>query len=311
MTAKFHIPGIYSHFYLNVNLINLVHNRPEMFREGVEIASVYGTFPPAIWNGGRSFKEYVSLQDCRNIISHYNGRKVPVRFTFTNPMLEKRHLDDEFCNELCRMAENDMNEIIVFMPMLEEYIRKKYPKFKFTSTTCKQIEDADKLREELEKDYHYVVLDYNWNNHFDFLENIPHKEKCEFLVNAICRAHCPMRGKHYQFEGKQQIYINEVLPIAGESAFYGRVTISGAGDDGLENDFVCPYNTSIESGMKEETYISPDAVYEKYIPMGFSNFKIEGRTATDEEVLGEYIKYMVRPEYADEVREKMQPYLLR
>ncbi len=300
LKAKFHIPGIWTHYNLNTHYIDLLQSEPELFRDEVEVASVYGTIPPALWNGGRSIRGIVSPDTCKKVIDSYNERKIPVRFTFTNPMLEERHLKDKFCNMLCQMAENDMNEIIIFSPMLEEYIRKTYPKFTYTSSTCKQIEDPDKLVEELNKDYRLVVLDYNWNNQFDFLETLPHKEKCEFLLNAICISHCKLRKYHYQYLGKQQIITNEILPIAGMGAF-------GIVPQG-EKAFQCPYNTSLKNGMNEKTYISCDAVYNKYLPMGFSNFKIEGRTYSDEDMLNEYIKYMVKPECAEEVRSRLIQY---
>ena len=49
-------------------------------------------------------------------------------------------------------------------------------------------------------------------------------------------------------------------------------------------------------------HISPDAIYGKYAPMGFENFKIEGRSVPDVNVLENYIYYMVKPEFKDEVR---------
>ncbi len=297
MTARFHLPGITTHFDLNMYFIELFRSEPQLFRENTEIASVYGTLPPAVWNGGRTVRGVLDLEQCAYIIQCYNAHNIPLRFTFTNPMLEERHLKDEFCNIICQMAENGMNEIIIFSPMLEEYLRRTYPKFTYTSSTCKQIEDIGELEKELEKDYRLVVLDYNWNNRFDVLEKLPHKEKCELLLNAICVSHCPHRGEHYRFLGRQQIYVNEMLPIAGPNAF----TMTS----GNEKDFRCPFNTSLEKGTNQKTYLSPESVYEKYLPMGFENFKIEGRTYTDEEMLGEYIKYMAKPECADEVREKM------
>lgn len=302
MNAKFHIPGITTHHVLNLNFIDLLKSRPELFYEGVEVASVYGTFPPALWNGGRAVKGGIPLEGVKHLVEAYNSRNIPVRLTFTNPMIEERHLKDPFCNAICQIAENEMNEIIIFSPMLEEYLRKTYPKFTYTSSTCKQIEDAEELKKELERDYRLVVLDYNWNNQFDFLETLPHKEKCEFLLNAICISNCKMRKYHYQYLGKQQIIINEILPIAGPAALNMDIVPEG------EKPFRCPYKTSLANGMNEKTYISCDALYNKYLPMGFSNFKIEGRTYTHEDMLGEYIKYMVKPECADEVREILTPF---
>ena len=50
------------------------------------------------------------------------------------------------------------------------------------------------------------------------------------------------------------------------------------------------------------THISPDDLYSKYVPMGYSHFKIEGRTMPDVNVLENYVYYMVKPEYKDMAR---------
>ena len=44
---------------------------------------------------------------------------------------------------------------------------------------------------ELKKDYHLVVLDYDHNKDFEYLQSIENKEKCELLVNPVCKAKCP------------------------------------------------------------------------------------------------------------------------
>lgn len=301
MKAMFHIPGLTGHFVLNYQFAKLLKERPELFNDNTDIASIYGTFPPALWNGGRSVRGYVPLEQAKYVIDAINSLGIMVRLTFTNPMLQPEHLDDEYCNALCKLAENDMNEIIIFSPLLENYLRKKYPKFTYTSSTCKQIEDGEELKKELDRDYRLVVLDYNWNNQFEFLETLPHKEKCEFLLNAICISHCPKRKYHYQYLGTQQIVNNEI----GELVGFDNAMITPGG----VKPFSCPFNTSLESGMNEKTYISKDALYNKYMPMGFSNFKLEGRTYTHTAMIEEYIKFMVKPECAEEVRSILKQYI--
>ncbi len=76
----------------------------------------------------------------------------------------------------------------------KEYVRKTYPQMKITSSTCKQIHGAEGVNEELQKGYDMVVLDYNMNNHFDELEKITDKGRCEILINAACEPNCPRRG---------------------------------------------------------------------------------------------------------------------
>ena len=51
---KFHIPDFVYHRNLNLSLIDYLKEKPEYFYDNIEIASVYGCFPPGIWNGGRN-----------------------------------------------------------------------------------------------------------------------------------------------------------------------------------------------------------------------------------------------------------------
>ena len=76
-----HLPGFYVFFYMNQIIIKLMKDYPEKFRENYRIGSVYGTFPGAIWNGGRAVFGLASKGDMEKIISTYNRMDVPVRFT--------------------------------------------------------------------------------------------------------------------------------------------------------------------------------------------------------------------------------------
>ncbi len=292
MDINFHIPDFINHCRLNLLLLTLMQQHPEYFREGVKIASVFGAFPPSLWNGGRNTVGVVDDEIIKQVTKAFNSRGVPLRFTFTNPLIEEKHLGDPFCNKVMRMCDNGLNEVIVLSPILEEYIRKNYPSYKITSSTCKEIRNADELSAELEKDYHYVVLDYNWNNNFEFLETLPHKEKCELLINACCVPNCPRRGEHYRSIGETQIKYAEYMktpPMMRKPTHF--------------EDFKCPSMLRhIYQITDLPTHISPDAIVEKYVPMGFNQFKIEGRTVPDIALAENYIYYMIKPEYKDTAR---------
>lgn len=292
MDINFHIPDFINHCRLNLLLLTLMQQHPEYFREGVKIASVFGAFPPSLWNGGRNTVGVVDDEIIKQVTKAFNSRGVPLRFTFTNPLIEEKHLGDPFCNKVMRMCDNGLNEVIVLSPILEEHIRKNYPSYKITSSTCKEIRNADELSAELEKDYHYVVLDYNWNNNFEFLETLPHKEKCELLINACCVPNCPRRGEHYRSIGETQIKYAEYMktpPMMRKPTHF--------------EDFKCPSMLRhIYQITDLPTHISPDAIVEKYVPMGFNQFKIEGRTVPDIALAENYIYYMIKPEYKDTAR---------
>ena len=296
MRVRFHLPDFAGRYKLNILFADLLATRPEFFREGVEIASFYGVFPPSIWNGGRTQGGVCDKAFVKNVLKAFNDKGIPLRFTFTNPALEKKHLSDPFCNMVMTMADNGMNECIVMSPMLEDYIRRTYPNYKLTSSTCKRITDPDKLKEELGRDYSIVVVDYDFNNNFEVLSQLPRKEDCELLVNACCEPGCPRRSAHYQCIGEQQIAYNEHIRR------YPNVPFPADKYD-TQNFRDCPYSQrGIFEIRKLRTHISPDDIWEKYVPMGFEQFKIEGRTASALNILETYMYYMAKPECRDEAR---------
>ena len=293
MTAvRFHLPGLRYNYPLNMYIISLLEQYPHYFREGVEIASFFGSFPFSLWNGGRLINnDQCDASFVKNVIGSINSKGIPVRFTFTNPLITEEDLDDPFCNFCLKAGDNGMNEVLVFSPILEDYIRKNYPSYEIDSTTCKEIKDVDALNEELSKDYKYVVLDYNLNNKWELIEQIEHREKLEVLVNALCVPDCKRRGDHYKNIARNQAIIKENMKLPAEKR---KPLIP----------WTCEYgdNNCIYTIQEYSTYISPELMWEKYVPMGINNFKIEGRTANIFSLIETYIHYMIRPEYAGEVR---------
>ncbi len=296
MQMKFHIPDFNQHLQLNLNLIDLLKEHPEYFYDGVEIASCFGCFPPALWNGGRALYGFTGMDRVRNTIKNFNDRNVPLRYTFTNPTITAADVTDRFCNRLCKEAENGFNEVICNSPELEEYIRKTYPKFPVISTTCKEIRELDGLIAELEKDYKLVVLDYNWNNDFEKLAQIPeqYRSRCEILINPYCVPNCARRGEHYRILGEAQRKVSTFKP----TLFNGK-ELDAFGAE-LESFCTNPsYN--FYQIHKYSTFV-PRENLEKYMELGFNNFKIEGRTINTLNVIESYMYYMVKPEYRDPVR---------
>lgn len=297
--VKFHLPDFAGKFRFNLVFAAMMENCPEYFREGVEIASVYGTFPPAIWNGGRFRGGTCDIDFIKTVVNTFNQKGIPLRFTFTNPVIEQKHLNDKFCNIIMQLADNGMNGVIVVSPLLEKYIRENYPKYKITSSTCKRITDIESLDSELEKNYNIVVLDYDLNNKFDILEKIPHKEKCEILVNACCEPECKRRSEHYNLIGRQQLAYYEHICKNSKKPF----DISEYIEDVSSPVFSCKcVKRSIFDIKNLKTHITPDDIYEKYLPMGFNQFKIEGRSSNVLNLMETYLYYMIKPEFIDEAR---------
>ncbi len=294
MEVKFHLPGLRRNFPLNALFAGMIKGQPEFFREGVTIGSCFGEFPTSLWNGGRNSRGDQCAPDyVQAVIKSLNSWEIPVRYTYTNMLLEEEDLADPYCNFCLSAAHNGMNGVILVSPLLEEYVRKNYPKMKLTSSTCKQIQGADGVNAELQKGYDMVVLDYNMNNHFDELEKITDKGRCEILINAACEPNCPRRGAHYRHISENQKNITKNLRLPREQQLPLKE---------WECKYACGAHQNVHTIREYSTYVSPEDIWEKYVPMGFNNFKIEGRTDDLFVVLEAYCHYMVKPEYQGQVR---------
>ncbi len=292
MDVIFHLPGLRFNYPLNMLMLNLLQTKPEYFREGIKIGSFFGEFPTSAWSGGRLvLGDQCDASYIRNVIKSINKQGIPIRYTYTNPILTEEELDDFYCNFCMQEADNGMNQVLVVSPILEEYIRKTYPSFKICSSTCKEIRTLEGLNEELSKDYHLVVVDYNLNNEWDILEKVNDPSRCEVLVNACCVPNCPRRGAHYENVAKnhrielanRELPPDKQIPIIPWSCQYG--------------EHNCIYTI-----QNYKTYVSPEAIYNEYLPRGFNNFKIEGRTGNLFSLVETYCHYLIKPEFQGFIR---------
>lgn len=279
-----HLPGFCYFFYLNQVTIHLMKEYPDCFEEGYRVGSVYGTFPGAIWNGGRAVFGITSKQDMEKIIATYNRMDVPVRFTWTNSLLEEKHVQDTYCNLIMDMANNGKNQVLVNTDVLEKYLREKYPDFAYISSTTKRIKSMDDLLSEVDKDYFMVVLDYDLNHNEDVLKALESQaSRIEILVDEICFADCPKRVNHYRDESLMQLT-------------YSKGTT-----------FDCPNRKTIPSFAecrKRPAFISKEEL-PAYIDRGFVNFKLVGRGLPVEMVKESYLYYLVKDEKRAFIKEKM------
>lgn len=279
-TANFILPGMYEHHELNFRFLQCLKSHPEWFYENVRVGAVYGNFQFCIFDGGRIFARYkhTCREDVEKIVKIYNDFGVPVRLVFTNPEIQEKHFKNRFGQMILDVCHNGKNEIVVNNEQFEAYLREHYPNFSYISSTTKCLNTPSQFMEEIQNDYKMICLDYNLNKNWKMLDSIPEeqRDKCEFLINAICPPGCPNRKEHYRLNGLF-------------SLTYGR---SYATQD-------CPikFNTLHPTQCNNRNNMTPQEIYEKYLPNGFVNFKIEGRTLPKIENICNYVKYMVKPEY--------------
>ena len=275
----FHIPGAFT-FFSGVRDLGMIQKEyPEYFKENVKIGSAYDS-PMCIWNGGRYAGSVCSKQHLEQIATDLESLNIPVRFTFTNCLLEKNHTYDTWGNLFLDIFNNGKNEVICNNSYLEDYIRHKYKdNYKYISSTTKCLNSVKEQNKELNKDYYLVVLDYNFNKQYDYLKKIKNKDKCELLCNPVCSPHCKRRAEHYENISKCQL-------------------------ENSVSDFICEDSTKLFWTVKEENpnFISNEDIRNIYLPMGFYNFKIEGRTTTVYDWIEIMLYYLIKEKHHGEVR---------
>lgn len=278
MKINFFLPGFYENFRMITTIADMMEEEPQLFFEDIRIAAAYGCFPGSIWNGGRVVLGSATRKEIEYAVSEYNRRGIAVRYTFTNPLLEKVHLMDTYCNLCMELGDNGKNEVIVNSPLLEEFIRKMYPEYALISSTTKCLNDFKAIQQELEKDYKYVVLD-SAMNHSEELFRMEHREKIELIANHYCADDCPKRKAHYRAVGKCQLEFSELDFEPCEN---------------INRDF---YQI-----MENRSFISTDEMYGRYREAGLCNYKLDGRGFHKYKVLESFVYYLVKPEYRDRIR---------
>lgn len=282
-TVYWHLPGICYFGMINHVLFVAMQKYPDMFREGYKIGSVYGTFPGAIWNGGRNILDgFASKREVDNVIKSYNSLGIPVRFTWTNVLLEEKHIYDTYCNMVMKVGNNGLNQVLVNSPILEKYIRETYPNYKVLSSTTKRILSVDRLMEEMGKDYFLVVLDYDLNHNEKVIEKLlPQADRVEILVNETCQPHCPNRVNHYKEISKYQLEYDTSIKFPCSDPNPEKRTFRGC--------------SKLPSFMT-------NADVDEYVKKGFKNFKIVGRGEGKEFYMDSIIYFLVKPESRDFIR---------
>ena len=215
----FSIPDYWGFYALNLALIELMEQQPQKFYDDVKIDSIYGSFP-CIWNGGRYLTGSTSFENIKATISPFMERGISIRHTFTNCLLEEKHLSDTLCNQICKLTEHPLNGVNISSQLMKDYIEKHYPLFytMWSTTICtSNLDEINRLSQN-----NLLVLDYNLNNQWEQLKQLIHPENIEILVCESCLPNCPHRQKHYQNESNNQLYNgNDVFSCPfGSDYFY-------------------------------------------------------------------------------------------
>ena len=287
-TAYYHLPGLFEFHELYREFLPLFRQHREYFYDWCEIGSIYGSPSDCIWGGGRVEMGEAKPEEVLALMKEYG---ISARLTFSNSLLREEHLSDRKCNALCHLFEKSgdrQNGIIVHSDLLLDYLKKQYPDFYLVSSTTKVLTDFEDCLGELQRDdFRYVVPDFRLNKDLEHWKNLPEelKDKVEFLCNECCWFGCKDRKQCYEDVSRKNL---------GEICPEHRCVAPDAGEG---------YRFS--KAMTNPGFIGIEDIRNVYLPMGFSNFKIEGRGLGSALVLEFLLYYMTTPEYQIHVREEL------
>ncbi len=286
--AYYHLPGLFEFYELYRVFLPLLRTHREYFYEWCEVGSLYGAPADCLWGGGRVGAGEHDPREVLDLMLEYG---ISARLTFSNSLLRGEHLSDPKCNALCRLFEEaggGQNGVIVHSELLLDYLKRTYPGLYLISSTTKVLTDFRDLRRELEReDFRSVVPDFRLNKDFERLEALPQsrKDKVEFLCNECCDFDCRERKACYEAVSRKNL---------GECGHEHRCAAPDAGGG---------YRFS--KAMANPGFIGIDEIQNVYLPMGFSQFKIEGRGLGSALILEFLLYYMVKPAYHLQVREEI------
>lgn len=311
IVAHYHLPGLFEFYELYNRFLPLFYEHREWFYEWCDIASIYGAPADCLWGGGRvGFGDNNAIQVLA-LLEKYN---ISARLTFSNSLLRPEHLSDKKCNDLCNLLQQTTgtafkvhnghngdsplcyngdslqckNGVIVHSDLLLNYIRINYPELYLISSTTKVLTDFTQLQEELNRpEFSYVIPDFRLNKDFANLNTLTQsqKDKVEFLCNECCDINCQQRKLCYENVSRKSL--GENVP--------DHICKAPGGNNGY----------IFSNAMKNPAFIGIDDIQNTYLPAGFTNFKLEGRSLGSAIILEFLLYYMTKPEHQLEVRENI------
>lgn len=288
MRAYYHLPGLFEFYELYRAFLPLFRERREWFYDWCEIGSIYGAPADCLWGGGRvGFGD----EDPARVAALTREYGISARLTFSNSLLREEHLSDRRCNALCALFEHNgpaQSGVVICSDLLLRYLQRAYPGFYFVSSTTKVLTDFDRLEAELNREeFRYVVPDFRLNRAWERLNALPAalKRKAEFLCNECCWFDCPDRR-----------------------ACYESVSRKALGEDCAEHVCASPdarRGYRFSDAMQNPGFIGVGDIRRRYLPNGFSHFKLEGRSLGSAVVLEFLLYYLTKPEHQLRVREEI------
>ena len=263
---------------------------------GLRVTSIFGTFPNVLWNGGRTLiHNFSNLSDDRKewwiaknrlwytpegmeeLVRTYNEQGVAIRYTYSNALITKKHLGDKRANLTLEIAHNGMNAVITANPIIEDYVRNHYPKYKIISSATAEKNLSVAFLKKRINEVDLLVLPPEFNGRHELIEKLG-PEKIEVLINERCVFFCKNRAAHYRSISRGQMAFDNNI----QAANYFRH---------------CPVFLSSERGETPETMVLTEEKIRALQRIGVRNFKVAGRHMSKEQFTSEIDRLLIKKQF--------------
>ncbi len=247
------------------------------------------------WNSGRVLKHLLrDTGEIRTAVQEYAKRRIALYLTFTNLLLDERHMSDPLGNGLCLYsAQNNptgRNGVIVASDLLAAHIRREYPTLKLISSILKITNGGGKGKidkyKQLADTYDEVMVHPDDVLNTDLLEKLEDKEPYILLVNEYCIRNCPLRPLHYTTLSQTALRFNAFDSTAFEKKQAGNG---------------CRSLQTLLTDEKKGVLALNTPEIARLRAMGFRHFKLQGRGhANASAILFDLLRLVLREDSDEE-----------
>lgn len=193
---NFTLPGFFYNFKINKYFETLNNEHKNFFKnQNINFSSFTGNFPYTYWNGGYNncqgksltYKDLIAFQLNNNYIA-------PIRFNCSNILINEYDFEDTLMNVILEMYENGSNFIEVSNPTFFEFLKNKYPNYKYIlSNNLDLIIPFDSniidicLKDNL---FYLIQIPYSKAKDIEFLKKLSNKKNIEIPVTTSCNIDC-------------------------------------------------------------------------------------------------------------------------
>lgn len=276
----FELPDSFVNRPVNIQLIKMMRLKPHLFYDNVRIEAVFGCPPFCIWNCGSVHlpMENISLENIEKIFDVYEAIEIPYRLTFSNRLLEKKHLLDVYGNAIAKAGNRLGNAVIVSMDIMEEYMLRTYKKYTIIQSLCRVYNTFKEV--DIATSNYLACVPIWMNNDWDLLSKLKHPENVIILANEYCPvSKCRYCKEHYDEISRFALLQSKEHYQCKHIAW--KIELE-------KNNYLPSHN------------ITPTD-YKKYDLMGIHHFKLNGRASTKRQIIDMYCNYFAKEEYYNEV----------